>query len=164
MTAGRPCSAETRKTDTSEQIPIHVVSNKMIAERQVSMVEFIGDVRVTRQESVLLAESVKIFFYESEPKDGSKRESNIEKIVATGNVEYTEGERKAFSDKAVYTADDGRLVLTGKEPKLITGTNWVTGKKITFFRNQEKVIVESSGTTKVNARLDSTKDITDKDQ
>lgn len=128
---------------------LHVISDKMVARKDTSMVEFIGNVKATREDSVILADSIKIFIHSAETK--KEGETDLKKIIATGNVEYTAGERKAFADKAVYTTKDEVLILTGKSPKLITGDSHVTGKKITLFRNEDRVIVESDGKTRVQA-------------
>ncbi|WP_291345988.1 LptA/OstA family protein [Desulfobacula sp.] len=140
--------------------PLHVISDKMIAQKDASMVEFIGNVKATRLDSIVFADSIKIYFVDND-KDSSAQ-SNVKKIVSIGNVRYTAGERKAFADKAVYTTHDEMLVLTGKSPKLITGSSFVTGKKITLFRNQDKVVVESDGTKKVEAFFNPEDNITDK--
>ncbi len=140
-----------------DNLSLHVTSDKMIAQQGSSMVEFIGNVKAVRADSIVLADSIKIYFNDDKtdpgPPDSQKAavQSNVQKIVSTGNVRYTAGEQKAFADKAVYTAVDETLVLTGTAPRLITGTSFVTGKKITLFRNQEKVIVESDGTKRVEA-------------
>ena len=149
------------QTDANKA-PLHVISDKMIAQKDTSMIEFIGNVKATRLDSIVFADSIKIYFVDDKTdKDGSAQ-SNVKKIISTGNVRYTAGERKAFSDKAVYTTHDEILVLTGKSPKLITGSSFVTGKKITLFRNQDKVIVESDGTKKVEAFFNPEDNITDK--
>lgn len=140
--------------------PLHVISDKMIAQKESSMVEFIGNVKATRVDSIVFADSIKIYFNE-ESKDNDTQ-SNVEKIVSSGNVKYTAGERKAFADKAVYTSVDEILVLTGKSPKLITGSSFVTGKKITLFRKQDKVMVESDGTKRVEALFNPEDKITEK--
>lgn len=147
------CSQTENKTNKA---PLNVVSDKMIAQKGTLMVEFLGNVKITRVDSILLADSVKIYFVDSKQKNKDNEEdktaqSNIKKIISTGNVRYTQGERKAFADKAVYTAEDDILILTGKSPKLITGTSFVTGKKITLFRKQDKILVESDSTKRVEA-------------
>ncbi|MBU8910501.1 MAG: hypothetical protein KOO65_04465 [Desulfobacterales bacterium] len=146
----------------ADKEPLHVISDKMIAQEDASMVEFIGNVKATRVDSIVFADSIKIYFAgNNKDKDGSAQ-SNVKKIVSTGNVRYTAGERKAFADKAVYTTKDEILILTGKSPKLITGSSFVTGKKITLFRQQDKVIVESDGTKRVEAFFNPEDNITDK--
>lgn len=149
-------AAEDAKKPTAKAASLHVTSDQMVAQQNNSMVEFIGNVRATRDDAVLLAESVKVFFHprkSGETRD--KGQGNVEKIIASGKVEYTAGDRKALADQAVYTTSDEKLVLTGKSPKLLTGKSWVTGRKITLFRLEERVMVESDGKTRVQAFFDS---------
>jgi lipopolysaccharide transport protein LptA len=141
----------TNKSDDDKMAekPLHVVSDKMVAQKDTSMIEFIGNVKATREDSIILADSIKIFIHTAETKIEGK--TDLKKIIATGNVEYTAGERKVFADKAVYTTADEILILTGKACKLITGKSHVTGNKITLFRNDDRAIVESDGKTRVQA-------------
>lgn len=150
--------------DLSRQ-PLHVVSDKMIAQEDSSMVEFIGNVKAEQEDSIVFADSIKIYFTMDKDKaDKNKAKSdtqgNVKKIVSTGNVKFISEEREAYADKAVYTTIDDILVLTGKSPKLITGSSFVTGKKITLFRNQGKIIVESNGTQRVEALFNPEDNIT----
>jgi lipopolysaccharide export system protein LptA len=147
------------------QKPLHVVSDKMVAQKESAMVEFIGNVKAEQEDSTVMADSIKIYFTDDNDKTESNKtnaESNVKKIVSTGNVRYTAGERKAFADKAVYTTIDDTLVLTGNSPKLITGSSFVTGKKITLFRKQDKVIVESGENRRVEALFNPEDTITKK--
>ena len=139
-----------KKTEKLEDASLHIISDKMIASRDSSMVEFIGNVKATRLDAVIHADALQVFFIDSD-KNNSTTGGNVKKIVSTGNVRYTAGERKAFADKAVYTAADEVLVLTGKTAKLMTGSSFVTGRKITLFRAEDKVIVESDGSNRVEA-------------
>lgn len=150
--------------DTTNKSPLHVVSDKMIAQKDASVVEFIGNVKATREDSVVLADSIKIYFVTDNKDKSNSAQNNVKKIVSTGNVRYTAGERKAFADEAVYTTDDEILVLTGKAPKLVTGTSFVTGKKITLFRKQDKVLVESDSSKRVEALFNPEDNITQKQQ
>lgn len=147
--------SQNEKSDETQH-PLHIVSDRMIAQRDNAMVEFTGNAKATRTDSVLLADSIKIYFSEtgdqpSGPDPKNKQQGNIRQIIATGHVNYTSGDRKAFADKAVYTTADDTLILTGEAPKLVTGTSFVTGKKITLFRNQDRVLVESDGNKRVEA-------------
>ncbi len=146
--------AQTSK-ETNQQ-PLHIVSDQMVAQQISSMVEFSGNVKAVLNDSTVLADSIKIYFntdkdtVDKNPKK-TDEQNNIKKIISTGDVKYSAGDRKAFADKAVYTTIDDKLVLTGKSPKLITGSSFVTGKKITFYRKQDKVIVESDNKKRVEA-------------
>ncbi|EMS80119.1 putative lipopolysaccharide export system protein LptA [Desulfotignum phosphitoxidans DSM 13687] len=139
----------------SPEKPLHITADKMVAHQDESMVEFIGNVNATQDNMLLVAESVKVFWHPSQPDTADTADTadtnRIRQIVATDNVEYTAGDRHAFADKAVYTTADEILILTGKKAKLLTGTSWVTGTKITLFRKQDRVLVESDGKTRVQA-------------
>ena len=160
LTGSCPLAAET-SLETPRKKPgnLHVTSDKLVAEQGNAVVEFIGNVRATQDDAVLLADSVKVFISSDDKKSPSPEQTplgqgNVDKIIATGHVQYTAGDRKAHADKAVYTSNDQKLVLTGNNPKLLTGKSWVTGKKITLFRTQERVIVESDGKKRVQAFFD----------
>lgn len=134
--------------------PIRITSDKMTAEKGSSSVEFIGNVQAIQEDSILLADSMKVFFAADKKKNKKDdAQGNITKIISTGNVKYTSGERKAFADEAVYTTSDDVLVLKGNAPRLVTGSSFVTGKKITYYRKQDKVVVESDGQKRVEALL-----------
>jgi lipopolysaccharide export system protein LptA len=150
--------AETSKEKS--QKPIHVVSDKMTAQEKSSMVEFSGNVKAVMEDSTLYADSIKIYFFDDQSKRETDAQSSVKKIISTGNVKYISKERKALADKAVYTTKDDILILTGKSPKLITGSSFVTGTKITLFRKENKVLVESDGTKRVEALFNPEDNIT----
>ena len=147
-------AAQKNETAEKKQPPadVKITSDKMVASKDQSMVEFMGNVKAVRADSVLLANSIKVFFHTSKTK--REGQSNIKRILATGNVEYTEGKRKAFSDQADYDTVDEILVLTGEEARLLTGKSWISGKKITLFKAQDRVVVESTEKTRVEAFFD----------
>ena len=66
----------------------------------------------------------------------------VQKIIATGSVLITQEKKRATCGRAEYTADDGRVVLTDN-PKVEQPEGTVTGEKITFWRGQDKMDVES---------------------
>jgi lipopolysaccharide export system protein LptA len=144
------------KTGTSQDFspdkPLQITADKMVAHQEASMVEFIGNVRANQDNALLLADSIKIFLHPFQPDtQDATGTGRIKQLVALDHVEYTAGDRQAFADKAVYTASDDILVLTGKNVKLLTGTSWVSGTKITLFRAQDRVMVESDDQNRVQA-------------
>ena len=146
-------AAQQKDTSDADQLtrkPLQVTSDKMIAHQSEAMVEFIGNVKAVQEDGILLAESVKIYFFSSDQKTQNSQ-NRVKKIVAAENVEYTAGNRKAFADKAVYTTEDEILVLTGESARLLTGSSWVSGQKITLFRKDNNAMVESDGKSRVQA-------------
>jgi lipopolysaccharide transport protein LptA len=68
--------------------------------------------------------------------------SSIQKMIATGSVFILEDQHQATCGRAVYTADDNRVVLT-ENAKVVSPDNTITGDKITIWRGQNKMDVES---------------------
>jgi lipopolysaccharide transport protein LptA len=129
------------KIDTKGDSPLNVTSDSMLVKKKVSIVEFKGNVIVTRDDYIIHADNITMFFTQETEKK-TKKKNKIEKIVAKGNVKFFSGNRKAYAGKAVYTYQNEVLVLTENNPKVITDGNSVTGKKITLYQKDGKVTIE----------------------
>ncbi len=89
---------------------------------------------------------------------GSDAPSQIDHMVATGRVVVTEPNRRAVGDKLFYTADDGKYLLTGKNPSIFDaehGTVW--GDSLTFYSHDDRVLVESKRSSPTITRARTTK-------
>jgi lipopolysaccharide assembly outer membrane protein LptD (OstA) len=97
---------------------------------------FKNNVKVENQDSSIYSDIMDVYFSTSD-KSSAEVDSNaiimgskIEKIVSRGNVKIVRGENTSYSDEAVYTAADKKIVLSGR-PKLIIysteGLNASTG-------------------------------------
>lgn len=73
------------------------------------------------------------------------KQNGVEKIVAKGKVRIDQADKSATADEATYYVADARIELIGS-PKAFSGKNELAGEKITFFRNENKLLV-SGGTT-----------------
>ena len=135
---------------------LHITADAMISERDNFFVAFTGNAVATSQDAVIQADEIKVFVYTDDEKKklNGTDEQNIKEIIATGNVTFTSRDQKAFADKAIYTTSTQILTLTGAAPRVTTGKSYVTGKKITLYRNNGKVVVESGKTQRVEASFD----------
>lgn len=134
---------------------ILITARQLVTHTATRLAEFKGEVRVRQGATVIDADSLKIH-YTGGPQDkttASPEGESIEKIVAEGSVKIQMDNRIAFADHAVYTTADSVLVLTGKNSRLSSGTNSITGSKITFFRADGRVTVEGSEDRRVEAVL-----------
>ena len=89
---------------------------------------------------------------------GSNGPSQIDHMVAVGDVVVTEPNRRAVGDHLTYTADDGRYHLTGKSPSIFDaehGTVW--GDSLTFYSRDDRVLVESKRSSPTITRARTTK-------
>ncbi|MGO9243335.1 MAG: LptA/OstA family protein [Verrucomicrobiia bacterium] len=78
----------------------------------------------------------------------------VQKIIADGAVVMTTPDnKKTNSEHGEYTAVDGRVVLTGGHPRAESADGVVTGDKITFWRDSQRMDVENSQTNTNRPRL-----------
>ena len=69
-----------------------------------------------------------------------------EMITAVGNVVIDQEDRKATCERATYSVKSGLLVLTGK-PVVTRGTEVMSGSRIIFSRDDDKVKCEDAKLT-----------------
>jgi len=72
----------------------------------------------------------------------------VEKIIADDNIVITEPTRRATGDKLVYTSADDKFVLTGGPPSIFDAEQGkITGDSLTFYRHDDRVLVEGRTTS-----------------
>ncbi|MGC2299526.1 MAG: LptA/OstA family protein, partial [Acidobacteriaceae bacterium] len=93
------------------------------------------------------------------PKQGSQPLQNantgrsggpgqLDHLIATGHVVFTQPGRKGTGEKLVYTADDGKYVLTGTEaarPLMWDRVNGTTTGEALIFNSEDDSVVVSGG-------------------
>ena len=68
-------------------------------------------------------------------------DGEVTQIKAEGNVHITQDDKTATSGEATYDVLTGKIVLT-KEPRLQRGLHYLEGTTITYWRDQELLVVE----------------------
>ncbi|HEY1402482.1 MAG TPA: LptA/OstA family protein, partial [Terriglobales bacterium] len=72
----------------------------------------------------------------------------VERIVAQGSVVITQPTRHATGDHLEYTAADDKFVLTGGTPSIFDAERGkITGDSLTFYRHDDRVLVEGKETS-----------------
>ena len=89
---------------------------------------FNNNVKVEKTDTTIYSDRMDIYFVANKTKDKTKKETQgtdsllssnkIDKIVASGNVKIERGENVSYSEEAIYTAADRKIVLNGR-PKLV---------------------------------------------
>ena len=139
--------------DLKENKKIHITSDRLIADNEAMLAEFIGNVVAIRGTDVITADRLKIFYKKGVDKKEKPAagEEMIKKIVANGNVVIKFDDKVARAQQAVYTAETGIIVLTGPNSKVTSGNNFISGEKITMYRSDDRMIVESGKEKRVEA-------------
>jgi lipopolysaccharide export system protein LptA len=74
--------------------------------------------------------------------------SHIDHIIAHDQVVIIQPDRRAIGNQLVYTASDDKFVLTGGLPSIFDAEHGkITGVSLTFFRHDDRVLVEGNTTT-----------------
>jgi lipopolysaccharide export system protein LptA len=74
----------------------------------------------------------------------------LDRMVAQDNVVVQQPNRRAEGQTLVYTAADDKFVLTGGPPSIFDAEQGkITGVSLTFFRRDDRVLVEGEASTPV---------------
>jgi len=113
--------------------------------------DFQGAVMAEQGGAAIHADEARVYLKPA-PKPGAEKPaakggagSQLDHLIATGHVVFTEPGRKGQGDKLVYTADEGKYVLTGspsQAPSLWDRTHGTTtGAALVFWAQTDKVEV-----------------------
>jgi lipopolysaccharide transport protein LptA len=108
---------------TSERLTFDYLKNYAVFERDVVVVD--PSMRLT-------TDRLAVWFDE---------EGEIKLIKAEGNVEITQDDKLAQAGEATYDVPAGKILLE-KSPRLQRGLHHLKGTTITYWRNDEKLVVE----------------------
>ena len=150
---------------TGGQAPISITADQMEADDRQKVVHFVGSV-VARQDDVTVNCDRMQVFYQSvdsgENSTESQEESGlmglgggsneITRVECEGNVKITQGDRVALGQKAVYMAKGSprTIILTG-EPRIWRNRDYLTGKRIIYYLDENRSVVEGGTDNRVNA-------------
>jgi len=119
--------------------PTIVTSDRLRVDYLNNTGTFEGNVLVVDPRISLRADKMVVTFAGTGTNDTQR---SVQRIEAIGAVVITQADRKAESEQAVYTDADGRVVLTGN-PRVQNEDGTVTGDRITFWRDEKRMDVES---------------------
>ena len=120
--------------------PIDVVSERMSIELRDNSVAFSGDVRATQCDILLTARKLTAYYNDDR--------SRIERIVASGKVEISQGPRIASGEEALFD-NVNRIITLNGDPVLRQGSSIVRGREIMIWLEEDRMEV----TGEVNAKL-----------
>jgi len=154
LTAWPGFAQEKAQNETKPKEKIHITSDKLISGGDQRYVEFIGDVKATQGDSEILCDTLKIYYKKDSVKpDGTPAsdEQSLKKLVATGNVKIKLDNKDVETQEAVYLVDERIIILTGENSKIISGKDSVAGSRITLYREDGRMKVESNTQKRVEA-------------
>ena len=133
---------------------IRITADRLVTDTQSQNAEFIGNVRATRENMIILCDSLKIFYTESAQGAGSRpEEGSIRRIVAEGNVKISFDDQTATTQRADWSPQDQTIVLSGPGSKIVSGKSSITGSKITLHQESNRIQVEGGSNGRVEAQI-----------
>ncbi|HEX4310831.1 MAG TPA: LptA/OstA family protein [Acidobacteriaceae bacterium] len=157
-----------------QQSVVRVHSQTLIYSDKTRQGDFHGTVTAEQGDEAIHADDALLFLKPATAKSGQPppkpaaanpapgpagKNSQLDHMIATGNVLFTQPGRKGSGDKLIYTADDGKYVLTGTDAALpqmwdrVHGTT--TGAALIFNSQDDSVVVsggKSSAVTETRAK------------
>ena len=148
-------TATVTNTIAATNEPTVVTSQRLQVDYAHNVGTFEGDVLAVDPRITVRADKMTVFFANTNVTTSADTNAtrSVERIIAEGAVVITTPEnKKSNSERADYTAADGKVVLTGN-PQVQSPDGVVTGKRITFWRGQDKMDVESDASDTNRTRL-----------
>jgi LPS export ABC transporter protein LptC len=98
--------------------------------------------RVDSEQGSIQADRIDLYFSDGGAANSTKQ---LTRSVANGGVTVRQQDRRGTSDKAEYTASEGKFVLSEGKPTLYSSTgDTTTGRQLTFFFADDRIIVDSA--------------------
>lgn len=128
----------------SKKEPINVRADKLEFSYKDRVLTYSGAVVVTQADLTLKADVLTVTINDKGP-------DRLEQIIATGNVEISQGARSAAGGKAVFNQRERRVELT-ENAVLKEGPNQISGDRVIVYLDEERSVVEG-GDKRVQALL-----------
>lgn len=116
---------------------LDVSSTRMTFDSKTRIFTFEEKVRILRCTMVIVCDRLQVM--------SGANEQNIDRIIATGNVQFEQGNRAGVAERADYFESEQKLVLTG-HPRIWDKEehNELTGEEIVVLLQNEKVFVKQA--------------------
>jgi LPS export ABC transporter protein LptC len=102
--------------------------------------------RVDSEQGSLQADRIDLYFSDAGAGNGTKQ---LSRSVASGAVTVRQEDRRGTSDRAEYTASEGKFVLSEGKPTLYSSTgDTTTGRQLTFYFADDRIVVDSADGSK----------------
>src|SRR5262249_18853950 len=155
--SGRVASVFVQKDKSGKLTPVNVTSDKLSYVDSERRAVFSGKVLVKSAETTINADSVQVLLLPKGAQAETSGASQLERIVAQGDIRIQQGNRKATGNQLVYTAADEKMVLTGtpgRRPSIFDAERGeISGDSLTFFTHDGRVLVGSGETSQTQTSI-----------
>jgi lipopolysaccharide export system protein LptA len=152
---GRVSAVFVQPRKNGDSAPINVLADRLAYVDAERKAVFSGNVQARTAEMTTSAESIQLFLLPG----GGPGSNQLDHMTAQGDVKVQQPNRKASGDLVVYTAKEGKFVMTGtktERPSISDSEKGqVTGDSLTFYIHDDRVLVDSqeSSHTTIQTRI-----------
>ena len=132
------CFAQAPAAKKAGKSDLVITSDTLTYDYEKKFAIFQGHVVVSDPTMKMIGDKMTVYF---------GLENSIETIVAVGHVVIKQVGKTAKGDKASYSADQEVLVLTGVPATIASASGTATGKKITYWINEDRVVIDRATMT-----------------
>ena len=157
--SARVASVFVQPDKNGKTTPVHVTADKLTYVDSERKAVYSGNVLVQIEGGTISADTAEAFLAARNGSAGSQSASQLDRIVAQGDIKIEQTGRKATGGRLVYSAGEEKFVLTGSPDRLPSifdaEQGQITGDSLTFFTHDGRVLVgsgkssQSSTSTKV---------------
>lgn len=135
--------------------PVQVAAPRVTYDDAERRARYLGGVTMRGADGTISAEQVDIRLL-ARGAQAQPGASQVERVVADGNVLIQQGDRKAQGERLTFTPEDGKFVLVGERgipPSIFDAElGSVTGDSLTFYSRDDRVVVSSGTATRTVTR------------
>jgi lipopolysaccharide export system protein LptA len=114
----------------TSNLPITIKSNDLSADNKGKTAIFSGKVVAKQGDITIFCDKMMVYY--------GNTQGDVDKIEADGNVRVVQENRTGSAAHAVYESRQGKITLTGGNPKVMQGTDTVSGEIITYFIDDQR--------------------------
>ncbi len=151
----RPVSSVFVQADKNgKTTPVLVRAAKLTYVDLQRKAQFTGGVTAKGSDLTITAQTLDINLQASGQRaSNAAGPAQLNNIVAEKNVIIQQGDRRATGERLVYTAGDGKFVLTGGPPMVADAEHGtIRGDSLTFYSHDDRIVVESKESSRTVTR------------
>jgi lipopolysaccharide export system protein LptA len=137
----------------SASTPITITSARLVYSDPENLAHYEGGVEAKGTGFSATSTTLDVYLVPRSQASGSQslaRPGQLDRMVAQGHVVIVQPDRRAEGQALVYTAGDDKFVLTGGPPSIFDAERGkITGVSLTFYRHDDRVLVEGEEKTPV---------------
>ena len=123
----------------NSNLPITIKSNALAADNKGKTAIFTGKVVAKQGDVTIFCDKMTVYY--------GATQGDVDKIEADGNVRIVQENRSGSASHAVYESKQGKITLTGGNPKVMQGADTVSGEIITYFIDEDRSSVSGGRVT-----------------